>query len=92
MSWRLAIILVAVVVALYALHRLALWAEERGWIYYRRRAGRGTLGSAFLEVQSLIEPGQHHVLEVMREEQVEEDDSGDPPSPDDDADAPPPSP
>ncbi len=92
MSRRLAIILVAVVVALYALHRLALWAEERGWIYYRRRTGRGTLGRAFLEVQSLIEPGQRQVLEVMREEQVEEDDSGDPPSPDDDDYAPPPPP
>lgn len=72
--------LLAVVGALYALHRLGLWMESRGWIYYRKKHGSsGAAGSAFLEVQSLFEPGAQHVLEVKRNAGSEHDDSGDPP-------------
>lgn len=54
--------------------------EERGWLYYRHKRGSsGSLGSAFLEVQALLEPGKRHVLEVVREEDEEQDPSGDPP-------------
>ena len=34
-------VIVAVIAALFALDRLALWAESRGWIYYRRKRGSG---------------------------------------------------
>ena len=57
-------------------------AEDRGWIYYRKKSGRpGTAASAFLEIQSMMEPSKKHVLDVMREdeEQDEQDHSGDPP-------------
>lgn len=68
--------------ALYALHRLGLWMEARGWIYYRRkRGGSGSLGAAFLEVQSMLEPSKKHVLEISRKDESEDDDSGDPPEP-----------
>lgn len=34
----------------YGLHRLSLWMEARGWIYYRKKHGSsGGLGTAFLE-------------------------------------------
>ena len=48
---------VAVVVAAIVLDCLALWAEKRGWIYYRRtnRHTGATLGDAFLEVQELVQ-------------------------------------
>ena len=77
-----ALIWVAVVVSgLWALHRLALWAEARGWIYYKHRRGSsGTTASAFLEMQSLLEPGKKHVIESRLEEHSEEDDSGEPQS------------
>jgi hypothetical protein len=69
--------------SVYGLHRLALWMEARGWIYYRKKHGSsGGLGAAFLEMQSLLEPSKRHVLEVKRNEDAEDDDSGDPPSPD----------
>ena len=72
------------VVAVYAVHRLSCWAEDRGWIYYRKKSGRpGSAAQAFLEIQSMMEPSKKHVLEIMREDedQDEQDDSGDPPTP-----------
>ncbi len=66
--------------ALWTLHRLALWMESRGWIYYRNaRGSSGALGSAFLEVQAMFEPGTRHVIEMKRAERSEDDESGDPP-------------
>jgi hypothetical protein len=64
----------------YGLHRLALWAEARGSIYYRRRHGSSGLPRAVLEVQALFEPQQCHVLEQRVREPVEDDESGDPPA------------
>jgi hypothetical protein len=75
--------LIAIAVALYTLHRLGLWMEERGWIYYRKKHGSsGSLSSAVLEVQALFEPSRRHVLEITRQDDDEQDKSGDPPSPD----------
>jgi hypothetical protein len=68
--------------ALYVLHRLALWAEGRGWVYYsRRKPSRTALGNAFLEAQAIVEPGKRLVLEARREEPRAEDASGEPPEP-----------
>lgn len=40
----------AALAGLYGLHRIALWAERRGWIYYGNKHGSsGALGSALLE-------------------------------------------
>lgn len=56
---------------LYALHRLALWAEGRGWIYYRtHRASIGSAGMAMLEVTSLLDPAVEYVVEEIRGEQA----------------------
>ena len=77
---RFFLTVLAILIALFGLHRLALWAEERGWIYYlRRKPTTSSLGNAFLEVQSLIEPEKKNLVEVRTEESVEEDDQGDPP-------------
>jgi len=75
--------LIAIAVALYALHHLGLWMEQRGWIYYRKKHGSsGSLSSAVLEVQTFFEPSRRHVLEIKREDDDVQDESGDPPSPD----------
>jgi hypothetical protein len=51
-------------VCLYVLHRIALWAEDRGWIFYRHKgASGGTLGTALLELQTILEPTKRHVVE-----------------------------
>jgi hypothetical protein len=52
-----------VVVAL-VFDRAMLWAERRGWVYWRReKAFHSALGSAMLEVQSILEPDKEHVVE-----------------------------
>jgi hypothetical protein len=80
------------VVVLLALDRLALWAEARGWIYYRKTKGRtgANLGDAFLEIQAMVEPSKRHVLEIKREEKSEQNDSGDPPESGDESEPDPP--
>ena len=77
---RVMLILAVVVAGVYGMHRLALWAERRGWIYYRERRGSsGALGNALLEVHALLEPSQQHVVEERRQDMEEDDDSGEPP-------------
>jgi hypothetical protein len=83
MSLALKIILAAagVGLALFVLDRLALAMERRGWIYYRKKKPSSTsLGNAFLNLQSLIEPGTRQVVEVRREKK-DQHDSGDEPEP-----------
>jgi len=75
--WLLWVALAASV--LFGLHRLALWAEGRGWIYYREhRAPAGAAGLAMLEVTSLLDPAVEHVVEEARDARarVEQDESG----------------
>jgi hypothetical protein len=70
------------VIAIYAAHRISCWAEDRGYIYYRKKSGRsGMAASAFLEIHSMMEPSKKHVLEVMRDEDDEQDDAAGPPKP-----------
>ncbi len=72
--------LAAAGLALWLLDRLALWAESRGWLYYRRRTPSSTaVGNAFLEVQSLLEPSKREIVEIRREEHVEAAVPGEPP-------------
>jgi O-acetyl-ADP-ribose deacetylase (regulator of RNase III) len=65
---------------LYGLHRLALWMEKRGWLYYvNSKRSTSTLSTAFLEVQSIVDPAKKLVLEAMYEDQSEESGFGAPP-------------
>lgn len=66
--------------ALFGLHLLATWAEDRGWIYYRKRQGSWqAVGAAMAEVQAIYRPEQHYVREVKQRGDVhrEDDDEGD---------------
>ena len=70
-----------VLAALFALHRLMLYCEGRGWIYYARgRGSDGGLGVAsnFLNI---YDPSRKHLQETVREQEWkrEEDDDGDRP-------------
>jgi len=68
--------------ALWLADRALLRLEAKAWIYYRRRkASPGTLGSAFLAVQSLLEPGARHAVEERLDRRTESDDEGDTPPP-----------
>ncbi len=66
----------------FLLDRLLLKMERRGWIYYRKsKPSRTSLGNAFLEIQSLLEPSKKEILEVRREDKKEQAESGEPPEP-----------
>ena len=76
------IITVALVATgLWLLHRFLSYAENRGWIYYRKKRGSyGGLGvtSNFL---NMYDPSRKHLQQVVREGEWkrEEDDDGDDP-------------
>jgi hypothetical protein len=63
---------------LYGIHRLLLYCESRGWIYYWHKQGSpGTRASALLELHAMLEPQKKHMLTIQKEEHKEEDgDSG----------------
>jgi hypothetical protein len=71
------ILLIAV---LFCIHRIAVWAEGRGWIYYRKRQGSsGALGNALLELQTIFEPSKQHVIEERMKQGGESRETGDKP-------------
>jgi hypothetical protein len=50
--------------ALWALDRLGLWLESRGWIYYRRVSPKGGgVAAGMSAFRELIEPEVRHVRE-----------------------------
>lgn len=76
-----ALLAVLAVTVMYGLHRLCVWGERRGWIYYRKRHGSsGTLSNKVLEVHSLFDPSKRYVLEEKTRDKVEDEESGDPPT------------
>ncbi|NUM54115.1 MAG: hypothetical protein HUU46_10765 [Candidatus Hydrogenedentes bacterium] len=77
---------VIAMVALYAVHRLLLWMEERGWVYYWHKSGTGNAGNVLMPIQAIYQPEVNYVLEerVRNQTEAEEDESGEPPRLDDD--------
>ena len=69
-----------VVVTLLVIDRLALWAEARGWIYWRRKkAQTGALGSALMEMNVITNPSAQHVIDAKDAKKLEERENDDPP-------------
>ena len=70
---KLALTVLALVAALIALDRAALWAEARGWIYWRRSKRKGSAaGSALLDIGAVFDPGTQHMVDVQEAEPTEE--------------------
>lgn len=70
------LIALAVIAVLYGLHRLAVYAEYRGWIYYRTRPPRmRSLGL----LEELADPSVEYRIEEQSSEAVrgDQDESGD---------------
>jgi hypothetical protein len=78
----LVIWIIGIAIALYALHRLFIWMEGKGWIYYRKR--RASAAEGILGVASIVDPAARHALEARQELVIENEDDGD-----DDDDRPP---
>lgn len=60
-------IVVAGPAALYGMHRLALWLEDQGYIYYLRKKPGGSAASCFVALQRNIEPQAQYVQQVREE-------------------------
>lgn len=66
---------VTLAAVLFGLHNLALWAEDRGWIYYRNRKGPAPwLGT----LEQIYKPEVEFVIEEAsaREIRADQDASG----------------
>jgi hypothetical protein len=76
-----AIIVALAVAGLCLLHRFLSYAEDRGWIYYRKK--RGTYGGLHSTTNflNMYDPSRRHLQEVVRESEWkrDEDDDGDDP-------------
>ena len=80
MGMKIIIGIVAAGAAFIFLDRLLLKMESRGWIYYRKsKPSRSSLGNAFLEIQSFLEPSKKQIVEVRKEDKKEQAEAGDPP-------------
>lgn len=66
--------------ATWGLHRLLIYGEDRGWIYYRRGGGGDGRLSVTAEWLNLYDPSRRHLQQAVREGEWkrDEDDDGDP--------------
>jgi hypothetical protein len=60
-------IIVGGLAALFGLHRLALWLEKRGWLFYKHKKPSSSAASCFVALQQVLEPPIQHVLHVKDE-------------------------
>jgi hypothetical protein len=78
------ILYVGIILIIFFLKRGLAWLDDRFWITYTGHVPTyGTLGNAFLELQSLAQPEKQYVIEMREDEKQkkEQDDiggSGDP--------------
>lgn len=70
--------LIATGIALFALDRLLLAAEARGWIYWRRRRRVGSGGDVMV-LDLMTNPAARHVVEAREDTAAEERRADDPP-------------
>jgi hypothetical protein len=66
-----------VLIALFALDRLFLWMEARGWVYWRKVKRKSAGGGAMLGVNSIFDGSSRHTAEAREERQMEEEEDGD---------------
>ena len=72
------VILGTFVVLVVAVDRLMLRAESRGWVHWRRtKPSRTAVGSAMLELHSILEPDKEHVVEERARVRGDIDQAGD---------------
>ena len=56
--------IIGLAVLVYGAHRFLLYAEQRGWVYYKhKRAPAGSGALAFMELMKIYRPEIEHVIE-----------------------------
>lgn len=74
-AWLWIVVLVGLVVGGY----FFLDKLMRKGIYEKSTEGRSRINSAISEMQTLVDPGHRHVIEVRERKRAERDDAGDDP-------------
>jgi len=77
LAWACTVVVGAV--ALFALHRLGLWLDDRGWLYYRRSSRKDRPWR--LRLAAALDPNARRILELHEAARLEEDEDGDPARP-----------
>jgi len=73
---RILLVAVAVLVGAFALDRLGLWMEARGWIYWRKLKPKGGgLAAGLTAFHQLVEPQVRQVIEDREERTIDRNDS-----------------
>ena len=63
------VIYVGIILFIFFLKRTLAWLDDRFWITYTGHVPTyGTLGNAFLELQSLAQPEKQYVIEMQEDE------------------------
>ncbi len=71
-------IVLLVLVAAFALDRLMVAGERRGWVYWRRRGQSGALtGAMFAEIHQLTTPAYRYVVQQRDHDRIVADQAGD---------------
>jgi len=63
-------------VSLYGLHRLCLYLEQRGLLYYWHKKSSG--GCTYNPLQEFYQPETRHVIEVHEQRHCEDEDGAPP--------------
>lgn len=61
---------------LWGLHRLCLWLEARGWLYYLNKRSESSASTSLLELQKALEPQMKQVILAREEKRHSQDHSG----------------
>ena len=69
---RVILVLAAVAIALYGVHRLAAFAESRGWIFYKTRPPRVHMLGL---LEELVDPRVEYTVEEESSEAIRADQS-----------------
>jgi hypothetical protein len=70
-GWVVAGVVLVAASLLYGLHRVALWAEGHGWIYYRNKGRPRPMPIGIID--SIYQPSMEHVSVEAGEEAIRAD-------------------
>jgi hypothetical protein len=70
------VLVVAGLGALYGLHRVCLWLEARGLLYYWHKRPSSSAAACFVPWQEMLEPGTRHVHHLKEEKRHHSEEDG----------------
>lgn len=54
------------ILGLYLIHRLGLWAESKGWVYWSKKPENSSSGNALQEFNAFFRPSVKYVQEAKQ--------------------------